>query len=278
MLRDLARAATSQFYSRSSGCPHEELGPFSQTRRQSIIETSTVIKKEWHISCKLGAVILVSHRQRIILILPIFSSFYMCGYTNGTNAWTTYRPFRCFSVVDYDWWWFCHHFAAQCLAVGVESSDTIPDSAMTASSVYSDNYLPHYARVNDEQGRGWCPLTKEEVSYLQIDLGKKRRVCAVATQPAHGIAEYVEEYKLEFSRNGKKWSFYKEDDDVRVSGGDRLERLDLFISRAQFSVWSLQQASEIEAITLRAQDIAGITYMVSHESTNYALQFSSYPS
>ena len=42
--------------------------------------------------------------------------------------------------------------------------------------------VPQYGRLNDTRGHGWCPKTMEEASYLQIDLGTRREVCAVVTE------------------------------------------------------------------------------------------------
>ena len=102
-----------------------------------------------------------------------------------------------------------------CSPVGVADRNIIPDSNMNASSYYDSRYLPQYGRLNDTRGLGWCPKTMEEASYLQIDLGTIKEVCAVATE-AGRYDEWVEKYKLGFSLDGACWSFYQETAEEKV--------------------------------------------------------------
>ena len=95
--------------------------------------------------------------------------------------------------------------------------NTIPDSSMTASSIYGVNTLPYYGRLNDTQESGWQPHTSDDKSdYLQVDLGAQHSVCALATQGNPGGSEWTTQYKVQLSCDGASWSFYPENDQVKV--------------------------------------------------------------
>ena len=49
----------------------------------------------------------------------------------------------------------------------------LPDSSITASSVYNSQYNTSKIRLDQ---KGWCPLSKTEESWVQIDLLKVRVV------------------------------------------------------------------------------------------------------
>ena len=104
-----------------------------------------------------------------------------------------------------------------CSPVGVADPSIIPESSLTASSYFDSRYLPQYGRLNDTRGHGWCPKTMEEASYLQIDLGTRREVCAVVTEEGRYPIEYVESDKLGFSLDGASWLLYKEAGEDKVS-------------------------------------------------------------
>ena len=68
--------------------------------------------------------------------------------------------------------------------------------------------LPNFARLN---GRlAWC-TTKQ--TYLQVDLGKRHQLTAIATQGGRdntGIISWVRKYKLGFFAGPRKELFYQE--------------------------------------------------------------------
>ena len=96
----------------------------------------------------------------------------------------------------------------------------IPDSSMTASSYYDSRYREYYGRLHETRGNGWEPKTKnDKTDYLQVDLGAQHSVCALATQGnRRGIArnEWTTQYKVSLSRDGVSWSFYQENNKVKV--------------------------------------------------------------
>ena len=90
----------------------------------------------------------------------------------------------------------------------------IPDSSMTAPSQYT-SYYPYYGRLDMTGGYAWCPLTtSDKTDYLQVNLGALYSVCALATQGKDG--EWTTQYKVSLSRDEVSWSFYQEDNKVKV--------------------------------------------------------------
>ena len=89
---------------------------------------------------------------------------------------------------------------------------------MTASTVYSSNYQPHYGRVNTTRGTvGWCPTTiSNRTDYLQVDMGAVHSVCDVATQRLNTGA-YTKTYYLRLSVDGVTWNTYEENKAKKVN-------------------------------------------------------------
>ncbi|CAH3171517.1 unnamed protein product, partial [Porites lobata] len=95
---------------------------------------------------------------------------------------------------------------AACIAVGVTDPKKIPDSRMTASTVYSSGYQPYYGRVNTTRGTRWCPkTTSDRTDYLQVDMGAVNTVCEVATQTLN-TGEYTKTYYVRVSVDGVTWN------------------------------------------------------------------------
>ena len=88
---------------------------------------------------------------------------------------------------------------------------------MTASSYLHDKYYPYYGRLHDTRGRAWEPKTKfNKTDYLQVDLGALHSVCALATQGNKIGYEWTTQYKVSLSLDGDSWSFYQENNTVKV--------------------------------------------------------------
>lgn len=103
--------------------------------------------------------------------------------------------------------------ADDCFAnpVGISDESTIPDKRLTASSYYNDGYQPAYGRLNGDRGDGWC--AKEATRYddwLQVDLGKKIKVCGTTTQGDINANEWTTAFKLSYSSDGNTWATYSD--------------------------------------------------------------------
>lgn len=95
------------------------------------------------------------------------------------------------------------------VSVGIEKGQ-IRDSQLRASS-YKIYHEPHQARLHltaGSKGNGaWCAARSRSGEYLQIDLGSRHKITAVATQ---GIASlftkaWVKGYKVQSSDDGRRW-------------------------------------------------------------------------
>ena len=100
-----------------------------------------------------------------------------------------------------------------CLPVGVQNASRIPNENMEATSRYDTEYAAQSGRLHGPEA--WCPDSRKDPSdYLQIDLGTEHDVCAVATQGRP--EEWTTQYKLELSRDGTHWAFYKKNNEDKV--------------------------------------------------------------
>ncbi|CAK8674410.1 unnamed protein product [Clavelina lepadiformis] len=86
------------------------------------------------------------------------------------------------------------------ISVGITDS-RVPDSAITASSIYSHHYEAHYGRLNRRVGRGqaWFPARPYRAGeWIQVDLAAPRTVVAVATQGSPRGHWWVTSYKVNY--------------------------------------------------------------------------------
>ena len=89
----------------------------------------------------------------------------------------------------------------------------IPDNSVTASGSSTDTY-PHYARLNGK--RGWCSKDLNSNAYLQIELGTRHRITAVATQGSYFDWVYTDWYEVRY-RYGDRYIGYKENRITKVT-------------------------------------------------------------
>jgi len=103
-------------------------------------------------------------------------------------------------------------------AIGLELYH-IPDTSMSASSVYDIDHEPWLGRLYESRGEmAWCAKTNDGNQYLQVDLGHITRVTGFATQGKYtrswwAIKEpaWVTAYKISYGNFTFNWTFYKED-------------------------------------------------------------------
>lgn len=89
----------------------------------------------------------------------------------------------------------------------MESRD-IPDSAITASSKYSENYAAHSARLNNDP-KHWAPSSNGVGEWFQVDFGKLTLVTKVATQGRPTPPQsYMRSYSLSHRRENESWKSY----------------------------------------------------------------------
>ncbi|XP_038142468.1 coagulation factor VIII [Cyprinodon tularosa] len=97
------------------------------------------------------------------------------------------------------------------LPLGLEKG-LIPDSSLNASSFYwsfTRSWRPSLARLHQSGGaNAWRPKNNNPHEWLQVDLGKIKRVTGVITQGARSMLTQmmVTEFSVTFSQDGHSWS------------------------------------------------------------------------
>jgi len=101
--------------------------------------------------------------------------------------------------------------------VGISDQGIIPDNQITASSQYSTGYQAAYGRLNGDRGDGWCAKEAgRNDDWLQVHLGKTIEVCGIASQGDRNGNEWVTDFKLSYSTDGKNWTPYKDANGAEV--------------------------------------------------------------
>ncbi|XP_022778099.1 neuropilin-2-like, partial [Stylophora pistillata] len=124
-------------------------------------------------------------------------------------------------------------------AIGLASSAAIPDSSFSASSYYDHRYKPSFGRLNGAN-RGWGAKTATNCAdYLQIDLLYEYVICAVATQGANGINEWITNYKIQLSMDGITTVTYQETNVDKVGFYEGHSHMHVHIKKAE-NIWALE--------------------------------------
>ncbi|KAM8964852.1 coagulation factor VIII-like isoform 1-T1 [Sarcophilus harrisii] len=112
------------------------------------------------------------------------------------------------------------------LPLGVENG-AISDAQLTASSHKASvfaTWAPWRARLN-LQGRtnAWRPRENGRAEWLQVDFGKLMKVTGVTTQGVKSIltSMFVREFLLSSSRDGKRWTFFHQNNQAKIFKGNR---------------------------------------------------------
>uniref|UniRef100_A0A3B5MXX6 Uncharacterized protein n=1 Tax=Xiphophorus couchianus TaxID=32473 RepID=A0A3B5MXX6_9TELE len=61
---------------------------------------------------------------------------------------------------------------------------------------------------------GWSPLSSDRYQWLQVDLGERTKITAVATQGRYGSSDWLTSYQLTFSDTGHNWKQYRQEDSI----------------------------------------------------------------
>ena len=110
----------------------------------------------------------------------------------------------------------CLLTACHSQAIGVTSSDSIPDNSISASIRANTSREPWFGRLN-KISRGWAPGRLNDPDYLQIDLLYDYVICAIATQGAYDINQWTTKYIILLSLNDTTFEIYKENNTEKVS-------------------------------------------------------------
>ncbi|XP_020818787.1 contactin-associated protein-like 5 isoform X1 [Phascolarctos cinereus] len=98
-------------------------------------------------------------------------------------------------------------------------SALLPPTAFSSSSELFGTPSP--AQLNRRIGAGgWSPVNSNTQQWLQIDLGNRVEITAVATQGRYGSSDWVTSYILMFSDTGRNWKQYKQEDNIWTVSGN----------------------------------------------------------
>uniref|UniRef100_I3KAN2 Contactin associated protein 2 n=1 Tax=Oreochromis niloticus TaxID=8128 RepID=I3KAN2_ORENI len=116
-------------------------------------------------------------------------------------------------------------FLLGALAVSLKCDEALasplPHTAFTSSSVFSSGYAPGYAKLNRRGGAGgWSPLDSDHYQWLQVDLGSRKQVSAIATQGRYSSSDWTTQYRLLYSDTGRNWKPYHQDGNIWAFSGN----------------------------------------------------------
>ncbi|XP_047446581.1 contactin-associated protein-like 4 isoform X2 [Mugil cephalus] len=91
----------------------------------------------------------------------------------------------------------------------------LPPSSFRSSSQLSSSHAPGFAKLNRREGAGgWSPLVSDRYQWLEVDLGERTKVTAVATQGRYGSSDWLTSYLLMFSDTGHNWKQLRQEDSI----------------------------------------------------------------
>lgn len=63
---------------------------------------------------------------------------------------------------------------------------------------------------------GWSPLVSDRYQWLEVDLGRRTQITAIATQGRYGSSDWLTSYMLMFSDTGHNWRQHRQEDSLGV--------------------------------------------------------------
>ncbi|KAM9385765.1 contactin-associated protein-like 4 [Pholidichthys leucotaenia] len=98
---------------------------------------------------------------------------------------------------------------------------SLPASSFRSSSQLSSSHGPVFAKVNRREGAGgWSPLVSDRYQWLEVDLGRRTQITAVATQGRYGSSDWLTAYLLMFSDTGHNWRQHRQEDSLGAFPGN----------------------------------------------------------
>ncbi|XP_068597746.1 contactin-associated protein-like 5 [Brachionichthys hirsutus] len=98
---------------------------------------------------------------------------------------------------------------------------SLPPSSFRSSSQLSGSHGPGFAKLNRREGAGgWSPRNSDRHQWLEVDLGRRTQIAAVATQGRYGSSDWLMAYLLMFSDTGHNWRQYRQEDNIGAFPGN----------------------------------------------------------
>ncbi|KAK3730961.1 hypothetical protein QZH41_007182 [Actinostola sp. cb2023] len=112
---------------------------------------------------------------------------------------------------------YCYETCQKCFLCNIEplgmQSKAIPDARITASSMWDGNHAPAQGRLNYKPPRGkagsWSSRHNRVGQWIQVDLNRVTKVAGIATQGRSNANQWVKQYKLQYSSDGKTFNNYE---------------------------------------------------------------------
>uniref|UniRef100_A0A3Q4HRZ6 Contactin-associated protein-like 4-like n=1 Tax=Neolamprologus brichardi TaxID=32507 RepID=A0A3Q4HRZ6_NEOBR len=106
----------------------------------------------------------------------------------------------------------------KCLKQGQKShSSELMNFTLTA---YTHYYNPLFVFVPCAGAGGWSPLVSDRYQWLEVDLGRRTQITAVATQGRYGSSDWLTAYLLMFSDTGHNWRQHRQEDSLGAFPGN----------------------------------------------------------
>ncbi|XP_032382198.1 contactin-associated protein-like 4 isoform X2 [Etheostoma spectabile] len=97
----------------------------------------------------------------------------------------------------------------------------LPPSSFRSSSQLTSSHGPVFAKVNRREGAGgWSPVVSDRYQWLEVDLGRRTQITAVATQGRYGSSDWLTAYLLMFSDTGHNWRLHRQEDSLGAFPGN----------------------------------------------------------
>uniref|UniRef100_A0A3B4GFW4 Contactin-associated protein-like 4 n=1 Tax=Pundamilia nyererei TaxID=303518 RepID=A0A3B4GFW4_9CICH len=87
-------------------------------------------------------------------------------------------------------------------------------------TAYSHYYNPLFVFVPCAGAGGWSPLVSDRYQWLEVDLGRRTQITAVATQGRYGSSDWLTAYLLMFSDTGHNWRQHRQEDSLGAFPGN----------------------------------------------------------
>ncbi|CAH2294330.1 contactin-associated -like 4 [Pelobates cultripes] len=100
-------------------------------------------------------------------------------------------------------------------------ASSLPPTSFSSSSELSSSHNAGFAKLNRRDGAGgWSPLISNKYQWLQIDLGERHEISAIATQGKYGSSDWVNSYLLIYSDTGRYWKQYHQEESTLAFTGN----------------------------------------------------------
>uniref|UniRef100_A0A3Q0RR06 Contactin associated protein like 3 n=1 Tax=Amphilophus citrinellus TaxID=61819 RepID=A0A3Q0RR06_AMPCI len=85
---------------------------------------------------------------------------------------------------------------------------------------FTHHYSILFVSVPCAGAGGWSPLVSDRYQWLEVDLGRRTQITAVATQGRYGSSDWLTAYVLMFSDTGHNWRQHRQEDSLGAFPGN----------------------------------------------------------